>query len=843
MVAGLTVLSAVGVHAVALYLQARQSALDVGRERVLSLNSQLASAFAATARQQATLLQEFARSPALSIGPFAAESLALSTVLDSLLRRASQPIAVALVDPAGRVLLARPAPHVVPDSLDAQLLALVRPEGAPVVGPVALVNNMVAHSVAVRLERSSHALVLWRRIGAANAQALEQLRQLIGSSAVLYLGNRDTGLWTNLVEAVSVPPRLGADGDVVEYERGSSGRRLAAFQRVPGTPWTIGVELPYSAILAAPRRMLARLVMFSTFVGAAGVSAAWWLGRRLTRPLRELADNARLVSTGDYSRRLVASSNDEVGDLATALDSMLDSVADMKARLEANLQQLSESEARYRLLFKATPLPMWVYDLETLRFMAVNDAALVHYGYSREELRAMTIKDIRPEDEVPRLLSFLEQPLGDASRSGPWLHRKKDGTLIQVEISSHEVLFEGRPARLVVAQDITERLALEERLRQSQKLEAVGQLAAGVAHDFNNMLSVIYAECDIARDDPALTPLARQAFDEISRAAERAGLLTRQLLAFSRKQVIEPVLLDVNEVIRGLDSMLPRLIGEHITYRTRLFTDTRKVSMDRSMLEQVLVNLAVNARDAMPGGGTLVVSTSCVTLDEEYVRSHPDARAGDYILISVSDTGIGMTDYVKAHLFEPFFTTKPPGKGTGLGLATSYGIVRQFGGHIGVYSEPGVGTTMKVYLPIAEGEEPTVVAPVVEPDRGGRETILLVEDEEQLRNVLARVLRGRGYTVLEADNGQAALELLSTADVDLLLTDVVLPQVSGRDLAEEAQRLKPHVRVLFMSGYTDDTILRAELLHHGVALLQKPFTTVTLARKVREILDQPAGAN
>jgi PAS domain S-box-containing protein len=589
--------------------------------------------------------------------------------------------------------------------------------------------------------------------------------------------------------------------------------------------------------------MLARLVLFSSLLGAAGVSAAWWLGRRLTRPLRELADNARLVATGDYSRRLVVGSNDEVGDLATAFNSMLDSVREMKSRLEANLQQLSESEARYRLLFDATPLPMWVYDQETLRFLAVNHAAQTHYGYTREEFLAITIQDIRPEEEVPRLLSFLERPLGDASRSGPWLHRKKDGTLIQVEISSHDVVFEGRPARLVVVQDVTERLGLEERLRQSQKLEAVGQLAAGVAHDFNNMLSVIYAECDIARDDTALTPFARQAFDEISRAAERAGILTRQLLAFSRKQVVEPVLLDVNEVIQGLESMLPRLIGEHITYRTHLDPDARKVSMDRALLEQVLINMAVNARDAMPEGGSLVVSTSSVTLDEEYERSHPDARAGDYLLITVSDTGIGMTDYVKAHLFEPFFTTKPPGKGTGLGLATSYGIVKQFGGHIGVYSEPGVGTTMKVYMPVAESHESKTAHPAVEPDRGGTETVLLVEDEEQLRNVLARVLRGRGYTVLEADNGRSALELLAGANVDLLLTDVVLPQVSGRALAEEAQRLRPGVRVLFMSGYTDDTILRAELLHHGVALLQKPFTAATLARKVREILDQVAGAN
>ncbi|HWP03352.1 MAG TPA: ATP-binding protein [Gemmatimonadaceae bacterium] len=843
MVAGVTVLSAVGVHAVALYLQARQTALDVGRERVLSLDSQLASLFAAAARQQATLLQEFARSPALAIGPPAADSLALATVLDSLLRRASQPIAATLLDPAGSVLLARPTPRLVPDSLHTQLLALANPGGAPVVGPVALVNDLVVHSVAVRLERSRRVLVLWRRIGAANVQALEQLRQLIGSSTILYLGNRDTGLWTNLVEPVSVPPRLGADGEVVEYERGPSGRRLAAFQRVPGTPWTIGVEMPYSAVLAAPRRMLARLVLFSTILGAAGVSAAWWLGRRLTRPLRELADNARLVSTGDYSRRLVASSNDEVGDLATALNSMLDSVREMKARLEANVQQLSQSEARYRLLFEATPQPMWVYDLETLRFMAVNEAAVAHYGYSREEFLAMTIKDIRPEEEVPRLLEFLEDGLGDASRSGPWRHRKKDGTPIQVEISSHDVVFEGRPARLVVVQDVTERLALEERLRQSQKLEAVGQLAAGLAHDFNNMLSVIYAECDLARDHPALSSVARQAFEEISRAAERAGILTRQLLAFSRKQVVEPVLLDVNEVIQGLESMLPRLIGEHITYRTHLDPAARKVSMDRALLEQVLINLAVNARDAMPDGGSLVVSTSSVTLDEEYVRSHPDARAGDYMLITVSDTGTGMTDYVKAHLFEPFFTTKPPGKGTGLGLATSYGIVRQFGGHIGVYSEPGVGTTMKVYLPVDESHESETTHPAVEPQRGGTETILLVEDEEQLRNVLARVLRGRGYTVLEADNGRSALELLSSTKVDLLLTDVVLPQVSGRSLAEEAQRRHPDLRVLFMSGYTDDTILRAELLHHGVALLQKPFTTVALTRKVREILDQTGSAN
>ncbi|NQU10302.1 response regulator, partial [bacterium] len=376
-------------------------------------------------------------------------------------------------------------------------------------------------------------------------------------------------------------------------------------------------------------------------------------------------------------------------------------------------------------------------------------------------------------------------------------------------------------------------------MRQAQKMEAVGRLAGGVAHDFNNILTAIggHSELLLRRNsDDGVAAHVR----EIKIASERAAALTRQLLAFSRKQVLAPRVFELNSVVAGMGSMLERLIGENVHLNVCTGRSLERVKADPSQIEQVLMNLALNARDAMPGGGQLTIQSTQVTLDESYARGHAGVVPGEYVMLAVSDTGTGMTDDVKALAFEPFFTTKPAGKGTGLGLATCYGIVKQSGGHISVYSEPGLGTTFKVYLPRSE-ESVTYVAKIEMPLKvsGGGETLLVVEDEPAVRGLTCLVLKDLGYQVIEAADGEEALRLLQAQpekQIDLLLTDVVMPQVGGKELARQFRQLRPGAGVLFCSGYTEDAILNHGMLEEGTFFLEKPYTTVSLARKVREAL-------
>lgn len=402
--------------------------------------------------------------------------------------------------------------------------------------------------------------------------------------------------------------------------------------------------------------------------------------------------------------------------------------------------------------------------------------------------------------------------------------RDPDGTVVGI-LSSGE--------------DITERRSLEEQLRISQRMEAVGRLAGGVAHDFNNLLTVILGDTELALKDAGADGRLRELLGEVMEAGERAAALTRQLLVFSRRQVVEPTVFSLNDLVAEVEKMLRRLIEEDIELTTRRAPDLGLVNADRGQIEQVLVNLVVNARDAMAFGGRLVVETDNVTLDEAWAAAHPGARAGEYVLLAVTDTGTGMTDDVKAHVFEPFFTTKERGTGTGLGLATSYGIVQKHGGYIGVYSRAGVGTTMAVYLPRAEDERVGAAQYETVDLPRGDETILLVEDEVAVRRVATRLLEGQGYTVLDAADGFEAMRVLEHygGGIDLLLTDVVLPGMSGRELAEKVRTERPDLRVLFCSGYTDDVILERQFPDWGEQLVQKPFTIQELACRVREALD------
>jgi len=512
---------------------------------------------------------------------------------------------------------------------------------------------------------------------------------------------------------------------------------------------------------------------------------------------------------------------------------------DVTARRESQ-RRIERSERRYRLLFESNPQAMWVFERDTLAFLAVNHAAVQQYGYTEEEFLGMTIADIRPAEDVPALLADVRQQTPTLHSDGPWRHRKRDGTMINVEITAHPISFEGRNASLVMVTDVTERQKLEEQFRQAQRLESIGRLAGGIAHDFNNLLTVIngYASVMLSELTPG-SPMAHRVA-EIAGAGRRAAALTEQLLAFSRRQIVQPKVLNLNDVITDIENMLRRLIGEDIQLVIKPAPELGNIQVDDGQLQQVIMNLAVNARDAMPQGGSLILETADVYLDQGYSAGHPGVQPGAYVMLAVTDSGMGMRPEVRERIFEPFFTTKSPGSGTGLGLATVHGMVRQAGGWIWVYSEPQSGTTFKIYFPRSDQAvpEPHVSTPASTPR--GMETILVVEDQEDVRRLTVAVLEHYGYKVLSAAGGEEALALAKefAGVIDLLVTDVVMPGMSGRELAKQL-KAQLGLRVLFMSGYTDKAIAHRGILDTGLEYIQKPFTPESLAHKVRAILESP----
>lgn len=550
------------------------------------------------------------------------------------------------------------------------------------------------------------------------------------------------------------------------------------------------------------------------------------------------------------SRWIEVACADRLDDPAvTGIVSNFHDVTEQKEAEEA----LRASERSSRLLFDSSPLPMWVFDNDTLEFLAVNDAAVSHYGYSRDEFLSMSIADIRPVEHVDRLVDEMERiRTGEGVLdSGEWSHRLKDGRLIDVAIISHGLEFAGRFASLVVAQDITERKRvegekenLELQLRQSQKLEAVGQLAGGIAHDFNNLLAVILNYGRFVRDEVPADGGAYEDMTQILNAADKASSLVKQLLAFSRREIVKPELVDLNDVVSDIHKLLIRTTKESIHLVVDLADGVWPTLADPGQLEQVLLNLAVNADAAMPNGGTLEIKTSNKVISEITAAQKADLKPGNYVCLSVSDDGTGMSEDVAAHIYEPFFTTKAIGEGTGLGLSTVYGIVKQAGGYIYAYSEEGRGTTFNIYLPVTDRSAEAAPAPALEPGAHmGAGSILVVEDEAGVRDITARILTNAGYDVRTAESPEAAIGIASQNDhIDLLLTDVIMPGLSGRELAGRLSSTRPNLRIIFMSGYTDEIIARQGVLDEGVTFLQKPFGAEDLLPMVARVLDSEASA-
>ncbi len=526
--------------------------------------------------------------------------------------------------------------------------------------------------------------------------------------------------------------------------------------------------------------------------------------------------------------------------LVPAVERELSEAQARQAR-RATERALQVSRMRFQRLFDSGVIGI-VVGQPSGRVVEANGAFLTMVGYTHDELLAgeLHLGDMTPPEWAHANASAVEQ-LRERGFSRPWEieYIRKDGTRVPALVAVASL---DGSEYMSISLNLSERKRLEDQVRRAQKMEAIGTLAGGVAHDFNNLLSVILTYTGLLLDGLTDGDPVKADLEEVKKAGERAADLTRQLLAFSRQQMLQPRVLDLNQVVTGMDRMLRRLLGADIELSLLTAQTVGKVHADPGQIEQVILNLVVNARDAMPKGGQLTVETQNVELDAEYASQHLDVAPGSYVLIAVTDTGVGMDASTLAHIFEPFFTTKDKGKGTGLGLSTVFGIVRQSGGHIWVYSELQKGTTFKVYVPRTDRrpDAPTTSSPPPVTLRGP-ETVLIVEDEDQVRAIMRSVLRRYGYNVLEAQNGGEAFLICEkyTARIHLLLTDVVMPRMSGRELAERLAPMRPDMRVLYVSGYTENSIVHHGVLDAGVAFLAKPITPDALARKVRELLDGP----
>lgn len=568
-----------------------------------------------------------------------------------------------------------------------------------------------------------------------------------------------------------------------------------------------------------------------------GAVTLYLLERTVLSRVANLSERiTQIGASGDLSARVGVTGKDELAFLANAINGMLEDLQHAETERD-------EGRARLGMIIEKMPAVLWTTDRD-LRFTSSVGAGLEHLGLKPNQMVGSTIYDyFRTEDpEFPVIVAHRRALAGEAtSYEIEWQNRDFESHVQPLRDAEGEVV-----GVIGVALDITDRRHLADQLRQSQKMQAVGQLAGGVAHDFNNLLMVVKGHAEILLNRiQSGSPLHNNA-EQIDKAADRAASLTRQLLAFSRMQVLQARVLDLNEVVGGMTKMFSRVIGENIELTFVPGSRLGRVKADPGQIEQVLLNLVVNARDAMETGGRITIETSNVQLDRDYCAKHHNIEPGPWVMLTVTDTGCGMDAKTQTRIFEPFFTTKAQGKGTGLGLATVYGVVKQSGGFIYVYSEVGHGTTFKVYLPqvVADVDKDVAEKPAAAPS--GSETILFVEDEESVRELVREYLMGTGYRVLEACDGVQALEIAAAhkGAIDILVTDVVMPRLSGRELASRIAAVRPNVKVLFISGYTDDSIFRHGVLEGGVAYLQKPFNLKAIAQKIREVLDgQPAAVH
>ena len=840
-----TVLAVVIVHDLVAVREVRRLAITVATTRLQAVSNELGDMMQTQTRQRRRQLASTVRRSGLidflrRPSPGAKRDSAAAVLQRDL---GGQSIGVSVWDPAGNVLLSIGATPDVDSSFVRALLAASAGGDSTAISQLVRVRDSLVYGTIVRVSDASRplgAVVEWRRF-TRSRDGRRQLLELIGSEAGIYVGNAQGDGWTDFADLVPRPdvPVNGKPGPtpvVTSYERQGVGRQLGAFKAIVGTPWMIVVEFRHANVVAPVWTAIQRLVLTTVPLLLIAVAVAWWLGARLTNPLRDLAGAAAGISTGDYARRVTTDGPDEVSRLAGAFNQMAASIA-------AAHRALQDRAAELDACLAGAPVGFALYDADG-RYRRVNASLARLHGLEAEAHHGRTPSDVNRvlgaqlERHVRAALAGGTQVVtvelsADPPRRGDaapcWL-----ASVFPIRTSDGESLGVGS-----VVTDLTAYKELERQLLQAQKMEAVGRLAGGVAHDFNNLLTAISGFSQFVLNDlDEQRPVARGDVEQVLAAAERGGALTKQLLAFSRQQVLQPRVLDLNAVVTSLGSMLARLIGTDIELGTRAASPLSAVKADPSQMEQVIVNLVVNARDAMPNGGTIMIETADVELDASYAAQHEGVTPGRYVMLAVTDSGTGMDAATRARVFDPFFTTKAMGKGTGLGLSIVYGIVKQSGGNIEVYSEPGRGTSFKVYLPrcVDPVEDATPTAPSPLPN--GRATVLLVDDDALVSAAARRALERAGYVVLTASDGAQGLRMVTeqNARVDLLITDMVMPGMGGRELARRVTRARPEIRVLYTSGYTAQAMNQQAILEAGDAFLGKPFTPDALLRRVSEVL-------
>jgi len=742
-------------------------------------------------------------------------------------------------------------------------------------------NQWVAQSQVIgRIARESRSLALDREAGiqgyilsgeaislTPELRAREALKSMLDSLLAL---TRDNASQQDRAKAITLA--------VDRWDRGWA-RQVLTVGHVPAVETDLaGKELfdsiraAFDSFLAGQQRIQDRVVAMQSALQMSTLIAVFleislllgvfiWLSRRATAQASELIEKHEQLETQTLDLQQQAAELEEqaieleeqTNEVTETANSLLESnrrfeeTIEMLQNAESNADRVTtqNNETRDLLDFvlNSSPVGVSVRD-SNLQLVRVNAALEAMTGMSSAELEGKSVDQIMSDDIAEVMERALRQvittgkpmtniPISGATRCEPDRVRHYLASFFPVKLSG------GTTGVGTVVLETTQYRQLEDQLRQAQKMEAVGRLAGGIAHDFNNMLTAIMSYSELLLADMPADSTQRPDVLEILKAGEKATALTRKLLAFSRQQVLRPTTVNLNETVDGLKKMLRQLTSENIDLICNLAPDVWTVNADATEIERVIMNLVLNSRDAMPDGGRVIIETANVDIDEEYSGSHADTIPGAYVMIAVSDTGAGMSREVREKLFDPFFTTKEKGKGTGLGLASVYGIVKQSGGFIWVYSEPGHGTTFKVYLPRAEESLANITQPPRRNHRVGAETILLVEDDDEVRNVATRILRNNGYRVLEAANGTEALRVCEGEHVavDLIVTDIVMPEMGGTELAGRLRENQPDARILFTSGYTEDAAIRQSFLDPGEEFIEKPFTPASLALKARQMLD------
>ncbi len=829
------------------YRHARSTTRELYGERLQRVADQLAATTAPAVRRLRDSVTLAAEHPAI-VGVLAPDRRvspdSAAAVLARSIPRASDQVAIGVWDLAGDLVAgigADTADWVTPPPLVDQ--TTVTPLTAEDDGPV--------HYSTIAPVRDGRRLVgflqvsqqIGARGGGGNGALLEAL---IGPTGRVLLGSPD-GAWTDLRGRAEPPPAgvIGA-GMVMEYQR--DGMRVFGIgQMLPGTDVAIVAEVGEAAALATARSFLVRVGLVAAILVLLATLAAWLLARRITVPLAQLREAEERFAAEEYGRRVPEVGHPDIVSVARTFNKMA-------AETEAHVRALRASEQRFRSLVTASAQIVWWTDAEG-NVTEPLPSWQAYTGATFDEIRgAGWTSFLHPEDAPNAVRVFREAVENQSFYELEFRIRRHDGEYRWFVVRGVPILTRdgGTTEWVGTCTDVSKRRETEEilkrkdmELQSAQRLDAIGRLAGGIAHDFNNLLTAIVGPAELAAIQLPEGHPVRDDLHDIRVAAGRAGELTRKLLAFGRQQVLAPVVLDVNEAVQSASQLLSRVLGERTRLDILLNSRRPTIRIDRTQLEQIVVNLAVNARDAMPDGGDLTIETSDVELDRAMAQEHHDLTPGRYVLLAVTDTGIGMDAETKKQIFEPFFTTKDIEHGTGLGLSTVYGIIRQSGGHVLVYSEPGTGTCFKIYLPYVDAAvTDQAPGPIRDADLPrGSETVLLTEDEEAIRRLGSRMLTQLGYTVLAAGAGDEALDLAAShpGEIHLLLSDVVMPEMNGIELWERLRVERPTLPALFISGWASGAVVKHGILDGQVPFLQKPFSVHQLAVKVRDVLDLGMG--